>query len=213
MKEPMKIQEHINASGQPLPVYVASAASKSVEKYQCNTVAIEVSEAAAEKERSHSEISKATKPLAANGVVESNKISQIDHEVLSPTLLWDDIETPNETEEEKKEEEKEEEEKQLQNSTTVLHELLVQGTENEIIIQTKTMEETQPQWIDVSGDHSETPQSTDNEEDGELVNTLTVGNTSVLQSVITEEGYINIFDARREVLEREVDDWVVFDTT
>ena len=109
----MEIQEHINASGQPLPVYVASAASKSVEKYQCNTVTIEVSEAAAEKERSHSGISKATEPLATNGVVEPKKISQIsqiDHEVLSPPLLWDDIETPNETEEDRKEEEKEEEE-------------------------------------------------------------------------------------------------------
>ena len=111
----MEIQEHINTSGQPLPVYIASAASKSVEKYQCNTVTIEVSEAAAEKERSHSEISKATKPLTANGVVEPNKTQdsidtseffsdeqRFDHEVFSPTLLWDDIETPNGTEEEKR---------------------------------------------------------------------------------------------------------------
>lgn len=128
----MEIQEHINTSEQPLPVYVASAASKSVEKYQCNTVAIEVSEAAAEKERSHSGISKATEPLAANGVVEPNKTQdsidtseffsdeqRFDHEVLSPTLLWDDIETQNETEEQEEAEKKEEKEEQLQNSTTV----------------------------------------------------------------------------------------------
>lgn len=132
MEEPMEIQEHINASEQPLPVYVASAASKSVEKYQCNTVAIEVPEAAAEKERSHSGISKATEPLAANGVVEPNKTQdsidtseffsdeqRFDHEVLSPTLLWDDIETQNETEEQEEAEKKEEKEEQLQNSTTV----------------------------------------------------------------------------------------------
>ena len=99
------------------------------------------------------------------------------------------------------------------NNQLAPHELLIQGTEDEITIRTESIEETQPQWIDVSGDHSKTPQSTNNEEDGELVNTLTVGNTSVLQSVITEEGYINIVNARREVSEREVDDWVVFDTT
>lgn len=40
-------------------------------------------------------------------------------------------------------------------------------------------EKEELQWIDVSGDHSDTPQSTNNEEDDELVITLTVGNTQV----------------------------------
>ena len=111
-------------------------------------------------EKYQSGISKATEPLAANGVVEPKKISQIsqiDHEVLSPPLLWDDIETPNETEEERKEEEKEEEEEQLHNSTTVLHKLLVQENENEITIQTETMEETQPKSRTLS-DETEVPE-------------------------------------------------------
>ena len=71
-------------------------------------------------------------------------------------------------------------------------------------------QESEREWLDVSGDHDITPQGTPGDE---VTATLTksIGNTKILKSKVTEEGYIEIVNELKEMTMGEIDSWLVVD--
>ncbi|XP_019862743.1 PREDICTED: caspase-1-like [Amphimedon queenslandica] len=72
-------------------------------------------------------------------------------------------------------------------------------------------EKSKQEWLDVSGDHDITPQGTPEDE---ITATLTksIGNTRILKSKVTEEGYIEIVKEIKELTVGEIEnDWIVLE--
>lgn len=85
-----------------------------------------------------------------------------------------------------------------------------QPIEEELPAKTAT-EKSEHKWLDVSGDHDITPQGTP---ESEVTATLTksIGNTKILKSKVTEEGYIEIVNEIKELTLGEMEnDWIVVD--